>query len=845
MNVQIVRPLLYLISVLLPLVLLLSPAAAQPAAEPLDILIDSWAPLIDVYEEELAGPVDETRMDEIRIRVEELRAAARAEVPAQTEEVAVARERLQDLGPPPAEGAEPEADVLAREREQRSAEVTEAVASLRRLELVIAETSRLLDLISDRRRDRFLDEVLKRESSPLLPAIWQQGLPEARRIAVTVADGFVDWLGRLAETGRSRALWFILAGLGVAFVLGWPLKRWLLRQPIASTAEENPTYIKRIARAAWVGSVRSLLPILALLVIYGVLDRLQLLQDDFGRLGLAALEGGIVVVLVTALSRTVLSPRFHNWRLLPVNDQKAGRLRRLFNAIAVVLALDHVCQTLLLAMSASIELFSLYGFIVAILYSVLLFRLASGKLWARDETDAPHESASERGGEAKEQEKETTSRSWLPFAVAALALAIPIAGALGYVPLARFIARQIVVTGGILLLAWMLRQLLQEIMAYALSPDSGIGKTLRRSLALSDSSCDLIGFWLGLLLDAALLFVTVPLIMLRWGVSSAEMSDWLEVAFFGFRIGDVTISLSNVLIAIFLFLLFFSLARLLQRFLGERLLPRTGMDKGIQDSLRIGVGYVGFVIAAAVGISQLGLDLSNLAIVAGALSVGIGFGLQSVVNNFVSGLILLVERPIKVGDWVVVGAEQGYVKRIKVRATEIETFERASVIIPNSDLISGTVKNWFHGNRVGRGEIRIGVSYGSDAEQVRKVLLDIAEKESMVARYPSPVVDFLDFGDSALMFRLRFFLNDMDYVLSTSSRMRFEILERFRQEGIEIPFPQRDLHVRSGLVAPSADEQRTLPSAKEMGDQPAERSDGKPTERRAGNPAEDFGGEQT
>ncbi len=829
------RPLLYFLIFSLPLVLLLNLAAAQRPAQPLDVLLDAWDPLIDIYEEELEGPVEEVRMEEIRIRIEELRAAARAEVPAQTDEVGIARERLRDLGPPPEEGAEPEADVIAQERVQRNAETAEAVATLRRLELVVAETSRLLDFISDRRRDRFLDEVFKRESSPLTPDIWQEGLPEAKRIALTAADGFVDWLRRFVETGLSRALWFILAGLGLAFVLGWPLRRWLLRQPIASTALENPSYINRIARAAWVGSVRALLPILALLVVYGVLDRLQLLEGDFGRLGLAALWGGIIIVLVTALSRTVLSPRFRNWRLLPVNDQQASRLRRLFNAIAVVLALDHVFQTLLFTMNASIELFSLYGFIVAILYSVLLFRLASAKLWARDDAEEQQLAGSVRDVESDEERK-GTGYGWFPLAIAALALAIPIAGALGYVPLARFVARQVVITGGILLLAWMLRQLLQEIMAYALSSESGVGKTLRRSLALSDRACDLIDFWLGLLLDAALLFITVPVVMLRWGVSSAEMSDWLELAFFGFRIGDVTISFSNVLIAIFLFLLFLSFARLLQRFLGERLLPRTGMDKGIQDSLRIGVGYVGFVIAAAVGISQLGLDLSNLAIVAGALSVGIGFGLQSVVNNFVSGLILLVERPIKVGDWVVVGTEQGYVKRIKVRATEIETFERASVIIPNSDLISGTVKNWFHGNRVGRGEIRIGVSYGSDAEQVRRVLLDIAEKESMVSRYPSPVVDFLDFGDSALLFRLRFFLNDMDYVLSTSSRMRFEILERFRQEGIEIPFPQRDLHVRSGLIAPSAEE-RYSPSDKEMGDHPPE--------RRAGNPAEDFGGEQS
>ena len=812
----------FLIFVLFPLLFAARMAFAQPSAEPLDVLLDAWTPLLAIYEEELTGPVDDERLEEIRVRVEELRDAARAEVPSQQEEVARAQARLRDMGPPPEEGEEPEAEVIVEERSQRTEAAADAEAGLQRLELVIAETTRILDQISDIRRDRFLEEVFKRETSPLMPTIWREGLADGHRILTTAGAGFFEWLDKLIKTGSSRAFWFILAGLGLAFSLGWPVRRWLLRRSIASTDRPSPSYLTRVIRATWVSSVRSLLPILALIVVYRVLEQLQLLQGDFGLLGHAALEGGIIIVLVTALSRTLLSPRFPDWRLLPVSNERAARLRRLFNLLAIVFALDHAISTLLVVLDASIELFSLYAFVVAILLAMLLLRLSSPGLWARDRSikTRREEDAAEPETSPEQPEEPRSGQRWLPIAAVLLALAIPIAGALGYVPLSRFVALQIVVTGGILLLGWMLRQLVQEVVAYALSAGSGLGQTLRRSMTLSDQSCDLIRFWIGLLVDVALLFIVVPLVLLRWGVSSAEMSQWLELAFFGFRVGEVTISLSNALIALFLFLLFLSLARLLQRFLGERLLPRTGMDQGIQDSLRIGVGYLGFVIAAAVGISQLGLDLSNLAIVAGALSVGIGFGLQSVVNNFVSGLILLVERPIKVGDWVVVGTEQGYVKRIKVRATEIETFERASVIIPNSDLISGTVKNWFHGNRIGRGEIRIGVSYDSDAETVRRVLLDIAEKEPMVARYPPPAVDFLDFGDSALMFRLRYFLNDMDYVLSTSSRMRFEILSRFREEGIEIPFPQRDLHIRSGGV-PALVEDRASQPVETLGDKPA------------------------
>jgi small-conductance mechanosensitive channel len=190
------------------------------------------------------------------------------------------------------------------------------------------------------------------------------------------------------------------------------------------------------------------------------------------------------------------------------------------------------------------------------------------------------------------------------------------------------------------------------------------------------------------------------------------------------------------------------------------------------------------------------MDLSNLAIIAGAISVGIGFGMQSIVNNFVSGLILLVERPIKVGDWIVVGADQGLVKDIRVRATEIETFDRSSIVIPNSELISNRVLNWTLKERSGRGIIKIGVSYGADVDKVREILLEMADKRREILSYPAPQVVFMDFGASSLDFELRYFLRDIGDVMAVASSVRFELVQRFREEGIEIPFPQRDLNLR-------------------------------------------------
>ena len=247
------------------------------------------------------------------------------------------------------------------------------------------------------------------------------------------------------------------------------------------------------------------------------------------------------------------------------------------------------------------------------------------------------------------------------------------------------------------------------------------------------------------------------------------------------------------------------LTRVFANVLDERLLPKTKLDAGVRNAIKASVGYAGLGLAVLIGVSAAGLDLSNIAIVAGALSVGIGFGLQSIVNNFVSGLILIFERPIKQGDWVVVGNEEGYVKKIKVRATELETFDRASVIIPNSDLISCTLKNWTHKSKVGRVEVSIGTSYDADEERVRELLISIALEHPAVFPRPKPYVLFIDFGASSLDFELRAYLRDVEDRLSVASDLRFSIIKAFRKEGIDIPFPQQDIYIKEIPVPEKGD----------------------------------------
>ena len=196
-----------------------------------------------------------------------------------------------------------------------------------------------------------------------------------------------------------------------------------------------------------------------------------------------------------------------------------------------------------------------------------------------------------------------------------------------------------------------------------------------------------------------------------------QISRW-DVA-----VGEINIAPANMLAALAILLIGLLAVRSAQRWLESQFLPRTGLDAGLQNSIAALTGYSALVAVLALALGALGIDLQKIALIAGALSVGIGFGLQSVVSNFVCGLILLAERPIRVGDWVVVKNEEGWVRRISVRATEIETFDRASVIIPNQDFITGVVKNWTHGNTMGRVVVKVRVAFDSDAEKVREILL--------------------------------------------------------------------------------------------------------------------------
>ena len=278
------------------------------------------------------------------------------------------------------------------------------------------------------------------------------------------------------------------------------------------------------------------------------------------------------------------------------------------------------------------------------------------------------------------------------------------------------------------------------------------------------------------------------------GIKISTEFAWLNK---GITIGKAKITILNVCYVIIFLLLIGYISKIIRKALQDEVLPRTRLDIGARASLVNVVVYSLWVLAIYTGINILGINLSSLAFMAGALGIGIGFGLQNIVNNFISGIILLFDPSIQVGDMVQIGEDWGTVNRINIRTTIVQTFDNAALIIPNSQMLSNRVTNWSYKDPKVRRQVDVGVAYGSDVQLVRKVLLEIIHDMPDIMDDPAPRVDFSDFADSALIFRIRFWITSPEFWLTSPTELRFRIDEEFKKHGIEIAFPQQDIHIRS------------------------------------------------
>ncbi len=756
-------------------------------------------------------------------------------------ELDAANARLKQLGPAPAPAAngDPaplESDAVKQERDSQQKTVAVLEGIVKQAKLVSLDADEVIKTVGDRRRTRFAETLTERTRSVLDPGLWVEAFMAIPSAILVLRYIIYEWFDLVAGHGGDVAIAFLCVLFAVIALLITPVRRHLFRLVTRDEGEVAPAQLRKVVAAASVLGIQVGAPLVGLLIFMLALQALDLTRDRIDQIFLAFIEATTLGNAIFGLNVAILAPGKPQWRLVTISDASALTLKRVSLGLGIATGIGLLLTRLLDILSTSISLvFAASGAsaIIDAVFAMLALHVISRAVMEREAEESDEDTPpSEVSAPAS-----IIWRWLLPVAWLA-AIACVGSGVLGYISLSRFIGQQMIWFGVVMATLYIVLQVIDELVTAAFLRGSPFSTTVSRSMALGHGTVEQFGVLLSGIGRLLAIFIAFYFVRPPWSDSSYDVIASMKAAFFGIKIGNFTFSPASLLLALIAFAIGVAITRGVQRWLDNNFLPRTRMDLGLKNSISTGVGYAGYVVAAVVAFSAVGIGLENVALVAGALSVGIGFGLQSIVNNFVSGLILLAERPIKSGDLVQIGTEKGYVRKINVRSTEIETFDRASLIVPNSTLISGAVKNWMHRDQSGQVIVLLGVSYDSDVDQVREIMLSCAKAHRLVQTFPSPSVALADFGPKALDFQLGCTVANVNDAWNVQSDLRMAILKRFRKEGIDMPNAQRDLWVRGLEELPellAGLRERGLIEQEAKADKPHEAE----TEKDKGKPAPD------
>ncbi|MDP2354680.1 MAG: DUF3772 domain-containing protein [Beijerinckiaceae bacterium] len=757
-----------------------SVAPAQQAVQSAAQSSDKVRATLDRIEKSLERPdLNEAALHGLRAEIEpmgEINDAILKELEPRLES---ARARLEQLGKPGEKPTQdpttPEGQQAASERAEQQKLFDELDANVKRARLHAVQIEQLSSTIVNRRRALFQQQLFARSTSMLSPHLWYRAmgeLPGDFRAVTLIAS---DWASLVSSrlTGSRLGAWLASnLGLVLGVLISLVAARRVMGRP-KSLAE--PTDLQKTAGAVWVATVTATVPIVAALTFIEIARFFELINVQLEPLVAALFDGVRRISIAVGLARGLLAIDRQQWRLLKLETSTATKLSRLVFTIAIIVSAMKFVEAMNDLVAASVSSSVLMRGVGAVAVALAMAKTLYGIL-AREE----------------EQENEygprlTTGTDW--YSVWRLLawigiVTIILSSAIGFVALASFVVDQVVWITFVTTAGYLVHALATASIARAIQPGSVAGRAAMNTIGLTRDSLRQIATLLQGALALIFIIICAMLILAPWGVESDDMLGTLRGAFFGFRVGDLTISLAGILLAILLFCAGIIFTRVLQSWLEDKYLPTTRLDLGLRNSIRASIGYVGVFIAAGASLTYMGLSFDKLAIVAGALSVGIGFGLQAIVGNFVSGLVLLWERVIRVGDLIAVGADTGHVRRINVRSTEIETSDRVTVIVPNSNLVTGVVKNWVRSDRVSRVRVPVSVTLTASPEAVRALLISIGKEHKLVLDEPEPSVSFIAMTDTSLKFELSCFASDVEKAGRIKSDLNFAIFARLQEAGI-------------------------------------------------------------
>ncbi|HEK1692348.1 mechanosensitive ion channel protein MscS [Pseudomonas putida] len=679
-----------------------------------------------------------------------------------------------------------EAATLALQRKELEAQKKSVLAEQDQATKLTQSARDLSTQIVNLRRSQFNSQVTSRAASPLSPAFWQSLIRPTEDDVMRLRDLRGEAADAVASAFSAEHRGFFITSL-VAAILVWTLVRLVLERLLAA-AMIRWLPEGRLRRSALALSVS----LATLGTIAGAVSLLRWGLQSSAMLGsdIASLTNHFLMLVVfsafiTGLGRAMLMLQRPSWRLPPIPDEVASALgwfpKLLALALMVMLTFERINSVIGTSLALTVATNGLTALVVAAIFSTALIRYRR--------TLRKHELA-----------RPTGLAGLIPFVIVVWVGLILLTLLAGYLTLAYFLTAKLLWISMVATCAYLLTTFLADLCETLLSPRQPGGLALASSLGLAPRHQAQASTILTGVSRTILLFLAVMLALMPSGTSPGELlmslGDWDGTG--GKLLGNLNIVPQDILLAVAMLLGGMLGIRVLKRWLSERLLPETDMDAGMRASLVTLVGYLGFLFLAMLVMSTLRINLTSLTWVVSALSVGIGFGLQQIVQNFISGLILLTERPVKVGDWVSLAGVEGDIRRINVRATEIQMSDRSTVIVPNSQFISQNVRNVTMGNALGVVGITLTLPLETDANQVRDLLLTAFHEHEAILDAPAASVTFKDLTTSGMVISVSGYVAGPRQVSGARSDLLFTILGRLRDEGIPLSSPQSMVLVQEG-----------------------------------------------
>ena len=697
------------------------------------------------------------------------------------------QKKLDALGEVPEGGQE--SKLLSQKRKEFTAELDTQKGKVAEADVILARLDETDTRILNLRSKELFGNLFNKQRPLINPA----NLFEANKYLLSfiydIINSPISWYESLDQAEKTRVynnglpvfVIFILS-----LILGVYLRLLIMRKFGYDNSIEHPRYGKKVSAAICVAIGYGVIPSCIIVGMLIWIASTEILTGYFASVVGSFLFYSLYVLLGRAIARVVFAPYNERWRLVNVNNEKALSMASAFYGMIYAIGLFGFLEYISDRSDYNIDLSAYISAIGSFVKVFFIWLIVRRSLWdglPEVEDDNPED----EDDETQEDDGESSSFR-ITFFTTVAGIILCLVAISGYPFLSAFILNRIIMTFILLGFLFIIRKAFEEIMHRVL-----LMRFWAKTFRVKRKILSKLNFWISLVVDPLFVLLAIYMILALWGVSVEILNHGIYKIFTGFNIGGVKISLLSIFLGIIIFFIAVNIVRALKRRLAGNVLSKMDIDEGIKASLESGFGSVGYVLSALLAIAIMGGDLGNLALIAGALSVGIGLGLQNVVNNFVSGIVILFERPIKVGDWVSINGEEGRVKQINIRATEVETFKKTSLIIPNANILSTTVTNLTHSDNSSRMSINVGVAYGSDTRRVAEILLECAEAHKRVLKKPAPSVIFKDFGPSSLDFELRCYTSDIWTGWIIPSDLRFEIDRRFREEGIEIPFPQQTI----------------------------------------------------